>query len=96
MITIWKFPLKIRGSQTIEFPEFHTVLHVAMQRTEICVWAQVDDKSPKIQKTFQIRGTGQIIDIRCRNHIGTVDAKASDEILHVYETDWINYPRRRS
>jgi hypothetical protein len=65
METIYKYPLKLTGEQTIEMPRGAEILSVQDQGGTICVWALVDTKSETKQYTFRIYGTGHELPEQC-------------------------------
>ncbi len=56
--TIWKFPLVITDSQTIEIPESAQILSCQLQHGTPCMWAIVNPDAMKERRTVFIFGTG--------------------------------------
>ena len=61
MRTIWKFPLEVTDTQTIEIPRGYRFLHLGLFDGHICLWCEVITESPKVKRTFWIFGTGKVI-----------------------------------
>ena len=83
---IWKFPLRLEQSQTIEMPGGAEVLGVADQKGVICIWAMVIVEATKSPRTFEIHGTGHPIDEDVeygRRFVGTVFQ--GNFVWHVFE-----------
>jgi hypothetical protein len=58
MRTIFKYRLKLVGSQTIEMPHDAEFLSVQLQNEKICVWALIDTEKLIDLEYFVIQGTG--------------------------------------
>ncbi len=86
--TIWKFPLKTVDEQTIEMPFEAQILSLKVQDGEPCIWAFVDPSKPKVERKFDIFGTGHQIAYDTHtvvNHIGTYQLEAGALVFHVFE-----------
>jgi hypothetical protein len=60
MRTIHKYEINISDSTKIILPRLHAVVKVALQQAKIQAWAVVDtDCEDKVERTFQVVGTGQ-------------------------------------
>ena len=59
MSRIYKYPLQLTEQQKINMPTGAKVIHVAVQREAICLWAIVDPDQPVESRSFGILGTGQ-------------------------------------
>lgn len=55
---IYKYPLKILSSQTVEMPEDAYILNIQMQRGQPVMWAAVDTNKPKTPLRIRMLGTG--------------------------------------
>lgn len=56
MITIYKY---LVGNGKVELPKYSTILKVAFQRSQLCVWALVDTSIAELETyTFKVYGTG--------------------------------------
>lgn len=84
--TIWKFPLKMQGVQTLDIPEGAVILHIELQYGQVCVWALVNPKAKKTHRTFAMYGTGQLLDVSAEEeHIFTFSQDEGSFIWHVFE-----------
>ena len=84
MIAIWKFPLEVKPSQTIEMPIGADLLYVDQQNGQLCLWASVDTEVPTEKVTFRVYGTGQEIKGEEGLHyLGTTLAQGF--VWHVFE-----------
>jgi hypothetical protein len=87
-MTIYKYPLKITGTQQIELPINAVLLTVQMQGETLCLWAKVEERNTVDDRTIEIFGTGHPIDNYARSYIGTVQEECgADGVLvwHVFE-----------
>lgn len=81
---IWKFELRLIGSQMIPIPADAEILSVAVQRGNICVWALVDPDRPALIRKIEVIGTGHPMETGVsRKFIGTVIAEPF--VWHVFE-----------
>jgi hypothetical protein len=95
MTKIWKFHLPIEDEVTIAMPWGATVLTVAVQRGQPCLWAVVDPERPYQPRRFAVRGTGLPAEGAGTaewSYVGTfqfrpVDGVAIDLVFHVFEMD---------
>lgn len=56
MITIYKY---LVGNGKVELPKYSTILKVAFQRSQLCVWALIETDIVETETyTFKIYGTG--------------------------------------
>lgn len=87
MKTIWKYPLEIVNSQTLEVPQGCKFLSVAEQNGALVLYALVDP-SAKLEKTeVLIRGTGHPIDegkLLSNEFIGSVVSAGGMLVWHVF------------
>lgn len=78
MKAIWKYPLDITDSQTIEAPEGAEFLSVIEQNGIPTLYALVNPEGPKVEQyKVQIRGTGHPIEeslLKAYVFLGTVQA----------------------
>jgi hypothetical protein len=59
MKVIYKYPLEITDTQTVELPYEHRILSVQAQNGILCLWAAVDlEETFKADRTIRIIGTG--------------------------------------
>lgn len=62
MKSIYKYPIEIKGVNTVVMPGGAKVLSIQMQGEIPTIWAMVDpDSRPFIERKFQIIGTGNSI-----------------------------------
>lgn len=83
MATIYKYPLKNEVLQTIKMPKGAQILHVDLQRDDICLWALVDTTAEMEPRIIECFGTGFHIDNFPRKHIATV--KDGYFVWHYFE-----------
>lgn len=86
MKTIWKFPLQIIDTQTIEMPIGAEILCVQMQGSDPCLWAIVNDHEsiPKMNITIRTYGIGHPIDSIKEQYIGTYQSLSGQLVFHVF------------
>ena len=72
MRTVYKFPLEIEGVQTVKIPACYNLLHVAMQRDVLTLWAEVVTENRLVDVTILIFGTGHSMPDTHKEYIGTV------------------------
>ena len=86
---IYKYPLRLSGNENIIFPKGAEILTVQVQNDDVCIWALVDPNEKDFEKRFfEVFGTGHPIyyDMGVsRNYISTVQLKAGELVLHVFE-----------
>lgn len=83
--TIWKFPIPLRETVTIEMPWNAWILSAALADGELTLWALVDPKSDPGQFTFHVYATGDPCpDGMSDRFIGTV-AYPDGSIWHVFQ-----------
>lgn len=83
---IWKFPIAVGDSQTIDMPTDAKVLAVQVQNgTGPCLWAMCDPQAPKRPRTFETFGTGHPVPPAPREYIGTYQLRGGGLIFHVFE-----------
>jgi hypothetical protein len=88
MKTIWKFELNSETVQTVAMPTGATILDLQMQRDTLCIWAFLDSESPKVDRIFEIYGTGDVFTEGSNNvldHIGTYQVGNGNFVFHVFE-----------
>ena len=87
---IHKYRLEITGRQIVLMPEGAKVLHVGVQRFDLCLWAQHRQDRPATERHFAICGTGhELPRLETRTYIGTVVTEPF--VWHVFELsekDW--------
>lgn len=71
MNTVWKYPLNLVDSQTIEIPFEYKILTVQVQNGVPCLWALVDSDMYTIAIRVAIFGTGHPANTDGMEYIGT-------------------------
>lgn len=62
MKSIWKYPLNIIDTQSVEIPANSRILSVQFQHEVLTVWAHVEASNPKVLRKIHIYGTGHPAD----------------------------------
>ena len=86
--TIWKFPIKVVGIQTITMPKNSHVLSIQSQNNNPCIWALVDPNAEREQRRFEIIGTGHPVPNReglKREFITTFQLDGGAFVGHAFE-----------
>lgn len=91
MRTIWKYQIPIKPTVVIEMPKgakiFPHLAAVSQDKNHLVIWAEVDDRQPKEDRTFHIFGTGhEIPEHRQLDYIGTVPLRFL--VWHLYERNF--------
>lgn len=82
---VFKYTLHPR-ELSVEMPVGATIIYVASQRDQICVWAQIDPSAVKETVEFAIFGTGhEIYDSENLEYLGSVQIHQGEFIFHVYK-----------
>ena len=71
-MVIWKYRLKVTGTQGVMMPDEATPLCVQVQNGEPTLWALVDPKNPNVCKGIRMSGTGETRVPSDWQYIGTV------------------------
>ena len=67
-------------------PEGAKVLSVGSQGSGMFLWALVDPNAPKVERTFDVYGTGHTVDYHDgMEFIGTVMMEGGALVFHVFE-----------
>ncbi|MFX0202612.1 MAG: hypothetical protein ACFFCW_41440 [Candidatus Hodarchaeota archaeon] len=82
---IWKFPLKMDDSQTIDMPVDAYVLSIQTQHNIPCLWVMCSSDAPKRTRTFETFGTGHPMPIASREYVGTYQVNNGNHVFHVFE-----------
>jgi hypothetical protein len=85
MRTVYKYPLKLVETQTIEMPRQCAMLTVQIQAGEICLWAEVVLDGKVEARTIRLVGTGNPMPEGTvyLAYIGTV--QMLPYVWHIYE-----------
>ncbi len=86
--TIFKYPLRMADTQSVEMPKGAEVLSVQSQGETLCLWALVNTKRPNEKRVFEVFGTGN--PIHCdtgieRKFIATAQMPNLPLVWHVFE-----------
>lgn len=84
--TVWKFILRLTPFQKIEMPEGTEILSFQAQNEQLCLWARLDPEAEKVERAFQIVGTGHEA-LRASNlkFIGSVQVDGGLFVFHLFE-----------
>jgi len=85
---IWKFPLKVTDRQSIIMPKEAKILTIQNQNGSPCLWALVDPKAEKEDRTIEIFGTGHAIRYDMgvsRKYISTFQMEGGGLVFHAFE-----------
>lgn len=85
MTTIWKFPLAVDDHVKIRVPRDAKILAVQVQDGTPCIWALVEPRMPKEDRTFRIFGTGHPCDSEAEQYVGSFQLNEGALIFHVFE-----------
>jgi len=92
MQTIWKYPLETTDVQTVMMPKGAKPLTVAVQGSQVCLWALVDSEADPEARDFVIYGTGHPVrDVVKRDvgevqtYVGTYQLDNGSLVFHVFE-----------
>ncbi len=87
MTKIYKYPIKVQGSFTIEMPAFAKILNLIVdQKTGIpCIYAMVESEFKNSTRQFLIYGTGHEIRTVGIIYIGTFQTHNGEFIGHLFE-----------
>lgn len=86
MKTIFKYPLTMSSTQTLQMPQKAKILSLQTQNGVPCLWALVETTNQKEPRTFQIIGTGEeITDIGYKEYIGTFQMHGGFLVFHLCE-----------
>jgi hypothetical protein len=80
---IWKFEIPFRPVTNIGIPKEYKILHVAEQRGELCLWAEVNPSSQITDLILYIYGTGWPLQGTETKYLGTV-CMSDGFVWHVY------------
>ncbi len=86
MKTIYKYPLSIGTKNVIEMPIGAKILDLQTQNGTPGIWAMVDSGNQKVQRIFEIYGTGHMIDGPTdKDYVGTFQVSNGAFVFHVFE-----------
>ena len=84
MKTVYKYPLGLSDKLYLKMPEGSTLLHLATQREEPTLWAQVDTEKPNVDREFFFVGTGYPFP-KEGTYVGTVKLRSDSLVFHLFE-----------
>lgn len=85
---IFKYPVPIEDTFTIEMPEVCEILDVQVQHGEPVMWAFVAPYSPIVSRQFRLIGTGHPVDAEERyrlDHVGSFQMVEGSAVFHLFE-----------
>jgi hypothetical protein len=82
--TVWKYTLP-NVTNEVQMPAGATVLAVAEQHNEICLWARVNPAAVKETRRFQIVGTGHEELVGGETYLGSAQINNGNFVFHVFE-----------
>ena len=85
--TIWKWKLRINGTQVINMPSGAEVLSIQTQQGSPVLWALVNEDNPLTSRTFATYGTGFIMPENPGKYIGSYQNKLETLVFHVFEQE---------
>jgi hypothetical protein len=72
MITVYKYPIQITDTQTVEMPIGAQLIHVGLDPLGTpCVWAKVRSDSQTEEREIHVYGTGHRMSGQAYNHVGS-------------------------
>jgi hypothetical protein len=86
-MTIYKYPIKITDTQTVNLPLNAEILTVKMQGETLCLWAKVEEGNACTEeRTIEVFGTGHAMSMKYnRRYIGTAQQAGGSLIWHIFE-----------
>jgi hypothetical protein len=80
MQTVQKFALQVSAVLEVEMPRGARLLHLGIVRARPCVWALIDEPSPRVLRRFRLTASGEpIADLTADwKYVGTVLLGAND------------------
>ena len=85
--TIWKWRLRIDGTQVINMPSGAEILSIQTQQDRPVLWALVNEDNPPTSRTFTTYGTGSIVPENPGKYIGSYQNKLETLVFHVFEQE---------
>ena len=85
---VYKYALKTAHVQRVAMPRGARIVHVAVQREALCLWALIDTGDEQVERTFYLFGTGHPIDINPSaplRHCGAFFVQDGDFVYHLFE-----------
>lgn len=92
-LAIWKFPVEVADTFSVQMPSGARVLAVQMQHAKPCLWALVTPSAPVHYRQFFVFGTGHDIApeiAAVAEYVGTFQLHGGSLVFHLFarkETD---------
>lgn len=87
--TIWKFPIEITDDIILSMPKDAEIISLQVQDGKPVMWAMVDPEEEKVERHFEMFGTGHPIETGFginRKFIGTIQVVVGVWLaFHVFE-----------
>lgn len=84
MKVVYKYQINFTAT-SVEMPSGAQILHAALQRWLIYIWALVDRCAPMVSRTLFVEGTGCPFDATNSVHVATFFEQDGDFVWHVFE-----------
>ena len=85
MQRIFKYPIEVLDRQTIMLPTGAVIRASQWQGTQLCLWAEVNDKATPVPRDIAIYGTGHEMPDYPGNYIGTFQMNQGQFVFHAYD-----------
>lgn len=82
--TIWKYPVPVTDTFSLDLPEGSTILTVQVQFGHPNIWVKVQPDAEKVTRKFRVYGTGHDIDQE-GEYIGTFPMSGEQLVFHLFE-----------
>ncbi len=85
---IFKYPVEINDTITIDLPLGARILSVQTQNNSPMMWALVDPTEPTVPRNFEVFGTGHPINYDTgtdRRFVGTFQINGGSHVFHLFE-----------
>jgi hypothetical protein len=85
---VWKYPVPIDDVFSVDMPWGAEVLSVAVQGSEVCMWAEVNPGAAMKLRRFRMCGTGHHMPMHeARRFVGTFLLHGGSLVFHLFELD---------
>lgn len=85
MLKIWKYPISMEDSQTIQIPVDAEILSVKLQHNKPVMWVKLDTEASKVVRHFTLYATDEILPPRIGKYIDTFQMHNDNLVFHVFE-----------
>ena len=89
---VWKFSTKeaLEGRNgnivSIIMPRDAKIIYIAEQNNDICIWAVVNPEAEKVERSFEIIGTGHLFECdESLTYIGSAQVHDGSFVFHIFE-----------